>query len=200
MGNMAHKSVTSADVDGRSRVDKLSLADPKEALKVARAIRHPWYRCQALSKVSEHWGTKEQRLALLQEALDAAQEQSEINRIVSVSAWPLAVMAKVDRGVVPKHLRRLVDVAAGEPHSLRRADALFMLAEAMRADTPLLSMVVPSLIEALLHGHGWRIDRLIRWTIEITKSSLPETVDRLVEHHSEGREKRVLIESLRLGK
>jgi hypothetical protein len=190
-------SISRDDVLGRARTDKLSLTDPQAALKVARAIRHPWYRCQALSKVAEHWGTKAQRLSLLEEALAVAQEQQEINRVVTVSAWPLGVMVGIDPNAVPKHLQRLVDLASREAHTLRRADALHAVASALRNDPLLLAAVVPALTGALLGGHGWRIDRLIRSTVEIVKPFMPEVADKLVEHHSDGNKKIAFIESLR---
>jgi hypothetical protein len=194
---MADASITRDDVLGRSLSDKLSLTDPQKALKVARAIRHPWYRCQALSKVAEHWGTKAQRLGLLEEALAAAKEQREINRIVTVSAWPLGVMVGIEPDTVRDHLNRLVNLAIGEGHTLRRADALYAVARAIRDNPSLLEAVVPALMEALLNGRGWRIDRLIRLTVEIIKSSMPEVADKLMEHHSDDSKKLTLIALLR---
>jgi hypothetical protein len=190
-------SITRDDVRGRARADELSMTDPQKALKVARAIRHPWYRCQALSKVAEHWGTQTQRLGLLEEALAAAQEQQEINRIVTVSAWPLGVMVGIDPDAVREHLQRLVHLANSEEHTLRRADALHWVAFAVRNNPSLLAAVVPSLVQALFGGHGWRIDRLIRATVEIVERSMPEVVDRLIEHHADGSKKRAFVASLR---
>jgi hypothetical protein len=190
-------SITSNDVRGRSRADQLSLTNPQEALKVARAIRHPWYRCQALSKIAEHWGTIGQRLALLDEAIAAAQKQPEINRVVTVSAWPLAVMVRIAPDAIPAHLQRLIHLAGREPHPLRRADALYAVANAVRENPSLLADVVPSLTGALLSGHGWRIDRLIRRTVDIVKGPMPEVADKLIEHHSEGSKKSSFIESMR---
>lgn len=51
---MVDSSITKEDVAGRARVRKLVLTEPREALKIARAIRHPWYRCQSLAMVAEH--------------------------------------------------------------------------------------------------------------------------------------------------
>ncbi len=193
---MIETSITRDDVRGRSRVDQLSLSDPREALKVARAIRHPWYRCQSLSKVAEHWGTQVQKLELLEEALADAQMQEEINRVVTVSAWPLRVMVGIAREAVVPHLHRLVDLSSAEGHTLRRADGLYEVGSAVRDDPALLAVVVPSLVQALVGGRGWRIDRLIRSTVEMVKVPMPQVVDQLVAHHGEGAKKRALIASL----
>lgn len=193
---MNDPSITREDVRGRARVDALAPADPREALKVARAIRHPWYRCQSLAKVAEHWGTKQQRMAVLIEALESAQTQSEINRVVTVSAWPLRVMAPLEEGTAAIHLVRLVKLADNEPHSLRRADALSAIAHSVQGRPSLLMLVVPSLVRALLQGYGWRIDRLTQWNAEIVQGTMPEVLEQLVAHHSEGRKKQLLVASL----
>ncbi|MDR2012513.1 MAG: hypothetical protein LBQ20_05630 [Rhodanobacter sp.] len=193
---MVDPSITSADVRGRALAGDLSRTDPPEALKVARAIRHPWYRCQALSDVAESWGAHTQKLQVLEEALAVAGEQSEINRIVSASAWPLRVMVGVAPNDVAAHLRRLVALAEQEPHTLRRADALSLLAFAVRQEPFFLALVSPSLANALLNGWGWRIDRLIRDAVEMLSDSMPDVIEKLVEHHGEGREKRAFLKSL----
>jgi hypothetical protein len=172
------------------------LTDPRAALKLARAIRHPWYRCQSLAKVAEHWGTKRQRLELLEEALEAAQQQDEINRKVTVSAWPMKLMVSVAPENAKTHLQQLVDQADGEEHSLRRADALYALAKAVQSSELLLEIVMPSLSRALQTGRGWRIDRLIRFTIDIVKGSMPLVARDIAAHHSDGGKKQALLASL----
>ncbi|MBL8467802.1 MAG: hypothetical protein JNM73_08355 [Methyloversatilis discipulorum] len=133
---------------------------------------------------------------MLEEALAVAGEQSEINRIVTVSAWPLRVMVGFAPDDVAVHLRRLVTLAEQEPHSLRRADGLSALAFAVRQESSLLALVGPSLVGALLSGRGWRIDRLIRDAVELLSESMPDVVEQLIEHHGEGREKRAFLKSL----
>lgn len=196
---MIDRSITDADVRGRAKADKLSLTDPQQALNVARAIRHPWYRCQALSRVAEVWGTRAQKIEVLEEALAVAGEQTEINRIVTVSAWPLRVMVGVAPNAMAAHLRRLVTLAETELHTLRRADALSALAFSVRTEPPLLAEVSSSLVNALLSGHGWRIDRLIRDAVELLKDSKPDVTQKLIEHHSEGQKKRAFLKTLSRG-
>lgn len=193
---MTDRSITTAGVRGRATAYQLAEVNPREALKVARSISHPWYRCQALAKVAEVWGTKRQKMDVLEEALAAAQEQSEINRIVTVSSWPLAVMRRVDLEAVAAHLRRLVSLAEREPHTLRRADALAHLAGAARNEPSLLAVIGPSWVNALRHGRGWRIDRLIRDAVELLGASMPEVTEQLIEHHGEGRHKRAFLQRL----
>jgi hypothetical protein len=170
---MADSSITKEDVAGRAHVHKLALTEPREALKVARAIRHPWYRCQSLSTVAEHWGSAAQRKDVLIEAFRSAEEQTQINRIVTVASWPMRVMASVDADATPQHLRRFVELADQEPHSLRRADALFALACSVSETPTLLALVIPSLVDALLLSYGWRTDRIIECSLQMVKTAMP---------------------------
>jgi len=137
---------------------------------------------------------------LLEEALRAAQEQREINRIVTVSAWPLRVMVGFSPESVAPHLQRLVTLANDEPHPVRRADALSALVSSVRDHPSLLTPAVSSLVSALLAGRGWRIDRLIRNYLEIVGRCMPEVLDELVEHHGNGRTKRVFVKALNEGR
>lgn len=193
---MVDSSITKEDVAGRARVHKLVLTDPREALKVARAIRHPWYRCQSLSVVAEHWGNATQRRDVLVEALRSAEDQTQINRIVTVASWPLRVMASINVDAIPQHLRRFVELANQELHTLRRADALFALANSVSGRPELLVLVVPSLVNALLLSYGWRTDRLIEWSLQMVKTVMPEALEPLVARHRAGSKKRRLEASL----
>ena len=190
---MARQPITRADVAGRSRVGDLVESSPRQALKTARSIKHPWYRCQSLSTVAEHWGTRKQKLEVLDEAFSAANEQDSVNRIVTVSAWPIRVLVALDPEKARPHLEKLLELADTEPHSLRRAQALFALAAALGDNTRLLDIVLPSLHRALMHGRGWRIDRLIRWSVEITKAWSAEETRQLILHHSDGAKKSRLM-------
>lgn len=185
-------TISQEDVKGRARVGKLAPINPALALKTARAIRHPWYRCQALSTVAAHMD-KHRILDVLLEALDAAKQQSEINRIVTASAWPMRNLARIHPQLAESYIESLVTLANTEPHSLRRADALFALASSVSASRNHMRLVVPSLVQALLSGQGWRIDRLIRYSIEMIQAAQPDALASLVDHHSENRKKTQLL-------
>lgn len=190
---MSDDSITPADVRGRSTVHRLVPVDAHRALAVARAIHHPWYRCQSIATVAEHWGTKSEKVALVEEAIRAAHEQGEINRIVTVCRWPLHVLSTLDAERTAQHVAALVTLANREPHTLRRADALFSLTQGLGSLPDVKRSIMPSLAEALLAGRGWRIDRLIEQTCAMVESTYPDTLVRLVKHHGEGAKKQRLI-------
>ena len=105
------------------------------AVSLARAIRHPWYRCQSLAIAGMEIDDPKLRLTLVDEALAAADELEEPNRVVTVASWPIEVLAA--HGPTPRlqsEVERLLAVAGTEPHTLRRADALAMLLARAWAD------------------------------------------------------------------
>lgn len=187
--------ITREDVAARTRVGKLAPQHPGRALDVAQAIKHPWYRCQALSTVAEYLSGREQDRVLV-EALAAAQQQDEINRIVTVSSWPLRVLVNAGSGLADTYLEKLVVLADTEPHHLRRSHALQALAFAVSGHPELLGRVVPSLVDALIGGRGPRIDRCIRDTFELVQAAKPELTWAVAMHHKPGRQRDRLLAAI----
>jgi hypothetical protein len=192
---MGEHSISQADVAGRARVDALAPSDAKAALQIARAIKHPWYRCQALTKVAEHLRGKE-RQDLLLVALKAAREQPEPNRVVTVSAWPIRALVDSSPTKAEERLEEMLDLAEHEPHNLRRAHALQSLAFSLSKSPRLLAKVIPALSTALLGGGGPRIDRCIRDTFELVRSTNPELLRALALHHKPNRQQQLLLASI----
>lgn len=192
---MSELSITRDDVRARSLVWEMASDDPKAAAEAAHRIRHPWYRCQALARVAE-LSSGPVRYKLLEAAFSAAKEQREPNRIVTVSSWPLRVLADSSSEGAAQVARFLVDVAETEPHNLRRAHALQALAGAAAGHPALLSLIVPALASAILGGGGPRIDRVIRDTFELVRVSNPELLRPLAQHHKSNRQQERLLASL----
>jgi len=157
----SHSEVKPEDVQGRAAVAKLLSSDRDEALRRARAIRHPWYRCQSLTYVAEAEKSRHTAIRLLQEALDAAREQTEANRIVSVASWPLRHLAKLDaaaaRGITVELLRTI----STEPHGLRRLDGLSRILWAVAESADLRHLVQPAFAHAVSESVGWRTERTV---------------------------------------
>ena len=79
-----------ASVHGRSRVREIAPKDWSQALDVARKIPDGWYRAQALSTVAEN-APEERVLAVLEEAVKAANACHDEYGMVAVLSWPLQV-------------------------------------------------------------------------------------------------------------
>ena len=149
-------------IRGRTRADQLVSTDPAEALKVARSIRHPWYRCQALSSVARNVVDPSAAGAILASALSAANEQLEPNRIISISSWPLSLLVHIDRADTQNNVDRLLAIISKEPHSIRRADGLLALLGAIHSDQTMREQVLSPLISALRVSTARKTGRLVR--------------------------------------
>src|SRR5882757_11190040 len=124
--------VTPDDVRGRTRATELAETDVDAAAEAAYRIRHPWYRCQALTAVADAQPDKLRAIRLVDDAFRAAKEQDEINRSVTVASWPLRVCVRLAPERARKELSELLDTASREPHTLRRGDAMHALLFAVR--------------------------------------------------------------------
>ena len=187
--------VTTRDVRGRAQVSRLAATDAKAALKLADTIAHAWYRCQALTAAAEQLRGREQ-LAALAKAFAAAKEQSEPNRIVTVASWPVGAVAKVNPALAAEWIAELMVIAETEPHNLRRAHALQALAFVTSPNPEILGLVIPALAEALLGGQGPRIDRVIRDTFELVRSTHPQLLPALALHHKANSQQQNLLSTL----
>jgi hypothetical protein len=128
------REIKNEDVSGRDRVwDLVKDSELNVALDLARAIKHPWYRCQSLSRVAEIREPLSEKRELIREAVQAALECEEPNRIVTVASWPLKVMA--DNGLaedIREQLDPLLEILKQEENPVRRIDALAHLVAAFR--------------------------------------------------------------------
>lgn len=111
-------------------------------------------------------------------------------------AWPMRQLVHIKPELAEREIKSLVALAELEPHTLRRADALFALSWSVSEVNSHLQLIVPSLIQALLGGHGRRIGRLIRYSVDLIQKAQPEALDALILHHSENRQKKKLLLNL----
>jgi hypothetical protein len=161
--NGGAERVTSEDVAGRREAQVLSRTDVRRALAVARAIRHPWYRCQALASVADAMSTPTARDAALTEAVEAAFQQLEPNRIACAGSWPLRVMVRHGHAGVRRLVGRLLNVLEKEEHGLRRLDGLAAVIGPLLAIRELRTLAWPSFLAAADASTGWRTERIVSW-------------------------------------
>lgn len=154
------------DVGGRSATEKLLPERPQEALAVARRINHPWYRCQALSSVAEAVSSRVDAVRILNEALSAAREQAEPNRVVTVATWPLRPLLELNSQAAAREVESLIGVALREEHGLRRLHALDFLLAAVAAHPSLRAQVAQHYLHTAQDCKGWRAERIIAFRAE----------------------------------
>lgn len=155
------KSITPEDVRGRSESAKALERSRSDALKIARAIKHPWYRCQALAYIAGSDHSPSNSLPLLEEAVSAAYELSDPNRIVSVASWPLGHFVKASPSKAESLINRLLKTIAEEVHGLRKLDGISMVLNAVSSEKELRALVLPVFNNAATNSVGWRTDRIV---------------------------------------
>jgi hypothetical protein len=169
-----------AGVEGRSRVENLIRSNVGQAVEEARAIAHPWYRCQSLTRAAAELKKPDSADALLREALAAAHEQAEPNRIVTVAAWPIRVLVQRGAAGVANEVERLLRIIAPEPNPIRRADALLMLLGAVFPDAALRRRVLEPLLAACLASRGWKGRRILQFTAALMAGESREAAERVL--------------------
>jgi len=105
--------------------------DPDRALRLARVIEDPWFRCQALAWAAR-FGADRRVTPVAREALAAAQGSSDAYRRSAAMAWP--IRALLERGQSPAALEGLAIAVAESgaiPNATNRLDALLWLWEAV---------------------------------------------------------------------
>lgn len=143
-------------VNKRALVQKLAATDSTKALEIARNISEPWYRCQSLAQVAWVLKDRKQYETVIKEALAAAYELDEPNRVVSVASWAV-------RAMVARSDRRLKSVVDGllekiqlQKNPVRQADALFFLFEAVYYESSLRAPVLERLLRACEEMNSWK--------------------------------------------
>jgi hypothetical protein len=153
--------ITAGDVQGRAEATRLARTDRKAAFAVARKIVHPWYRCQALTAIAGEITSSHERVAALMEAMEAAYEQQEPNRIACVGASPLRALVAVDNATARPEVERLLATISTEPHGLRRLDGLRGILGAVLNSPELRDLVLPVFMQAADASSGWRTERMV---------------------------------------
>jgi hypothetical protein len=167
-------------VAARATVAKLAANDPQQALRLARSIEHPWYRCQAIASIVEANLSSRDAEELLDEAFTAASSQSEPNRVASVAFWPLRLLVSTGSDKAVLRTRELLQVIAKEPHGLRKLDGLRAILTAVVSSHELRELVLKPFTLASAASQGWRTERIIDIVAEILIPFDREAASRLL--------------------
>ena len=147
-------------VRDRQIVSELAETDNHAALKVARRIDVPWYRCQALARVARYAPHSEFD-DRIDEAFAAANAASEAYDRVAVSAWPLRAM--IERGQtsrLPELLVKLRSMADVIDHPVSRMDAMGSLLDGVfPAGDPYRRDMFDAYVRACRAANSWKAGR-----------------------------------------
>ena len=182
---------TPQSVQLRSQVKNVVKTDFDKALILARNIPDGWYRCQSLAQVGHEMnGSKSEFLKIAKEGLKAAVETEQPNRIVSASSWVIWVMAKrediKDSEILPI-VEKMLEIMRGEPHPVKRSDALFFLFEAIYSRKNFRELILKPLLDACQEMKSWKKPRTlgdIVLVLAIDDLKRAETVLEMIEKES----------------
>ena len=125
----------------RDQAARVARTDIAAALRIARNIRDPWFRCQALAHGAWHETDQKPFFGPLTESLESGWSINNPNRAVTAIAWPVAALARRSfpgpdaKGRTNRVLRtviaRLARVVTEDPSPVSRADALLLHVHAL---------------------------------------------------------------------
>jgi hypothetical protein len=184
-----------AGAESRSKVTRLLPTDFAAALAEARSNPHPWYRCQSLTSVAEEVPDDASATALLDEALTAAKEQEEPNRIVSVASWPIGLLTRRSLRDVSGDVAELLEIVSREPNPIRRADALLLLLRAVIRDQQLRHDVLVQLLSACSSTRSWKARRILKFAaLALVQGKMAEHVISQIPESRESRRAKEMLE------
>jgi hypothetical protein len=147
-------------VGERARVSDLAATDNHGALRIARGIGDPWYRCQSLACVARFapHGEFDDRIA---EAFAACFDAPNAYKLVAVAAWPICAL--IEREQTPRLrelIPRLLKMADSIDHPVSRMDALGSLLYAVfPAGDPFRKTVFQEYARACEVANSWKASR-----------------------------------------
>ncbi|MBK6722818.1 MAG: hypothetical protein IPO41_08485 [Acidobacteria bacterium] len=165
-------------LDPRKKTWEIAQTDPAAASRFAAAIPDEWYRSQALAMVAWHTKSKPSFLRIVKEALTAAKKLPGPNRRVSCSAWIIRAIARRGNIDLAETVQEsLLDIEK-EENPVRRADALFLVYEAVFSVVDVREMVFASLWRSISEMKSWKKDRLLS---NLALTIAVDDVDRAVD-------------------
>lgn len=146
---------------------------PNEALRLARQVKDPWFRAQALSWVARF--TDGDPVSIAVEAANAANEGDDNYKKCAVRAWDIAALAERDR--IQEARNCLCEILNGaqnvEPAS-SRCEALLLLLQAglkiAHADAENVFKVMEASCPPKEH---WRCKRALRDGAKLISGEMP---------------------------
>lgn len=184
----------------RDLVGELAQAEPVRALEVARNISEPWYRCQSLAHVAWYLEDRKQSEKVIGEALAAAYEHYEPNRVVSVASWAVRAMVKQSDRRLSSVVDELLQRIKRESNPVRQADALFFLFEAVFYESRLRDRVLDALLAACEQMNSWKRPCILSDIALVFAKDDPERAAQIVDLIGEGRWSRKTGREIAAGK
>jgi hypothetical protein len=187
-------------VTKRNLVSQLAVSEPLKALEAARSISDPWYRCQSLAHVA--WNLEDRKLSekVIAEALAAAYEHDEPNRVVTVASWAVRAMVKKSDRRLSSVVDGLLDKIQREANPVRQADALVFLFEAVFYEPRVRELVLNALLRACEQMNSWKRPLILSDVALVFALDDPNRASQIIDLMGEGRMSRKTRREMAAGK
>lgn len=178
------------NVDAREKAQQLARSDPEQAYAIARAIRDPWYRCQALAFAGRHAGG-ELAVRALNEAVEASAAGGDGYRRLTVRAWPIrAAIERSQSGLASRWLREaLSEIETVDPLPSRAETLWWLWAAAFPGGDRMRAAVKGAVLAHCPPDRSWRAERLYRYMIATLAEAAPADALALLAAMPQGRAK-----------
>ena len=145
----------------RQKVRRLAENDLVKAYDLAKTIKHPWYRCQALAMVAETVELLKLK-TILQQSFESAMQCHDENRRVLVACWPLEVAIKREEPVLATSFLAECEKQINSDNDIISRWCCTSVVHVIKTDIALLNSFFETFSYATSKGHGWRVERSIR--------------------------------------
>jgi hypothetical protein len=184
----------------RDKVSRIAKNDFSKALKLARKISEPWFKCQALADVARY-APEADVVAIAKEAINAAQAAEDNYQKVAATAWP--IRALIERGHEEEAAHRLIEfleLSIRIENPVSHIDALFLLWEAfLPATGKSKELVLRTLDDSCIQTQHWKAWYLLRDTALIIASENRTEALRIGNLIPEGKYKRQALKRIEAG-
>ena len=146
---------------------------PTEALLLARQVKDPWFRAQALSWVARF--TDGDPVFIAAEAANAANQSDDNYKKCAVRAWEIAALAERDRiQQARNHLREILNATQNVEPASSRGEALLLLLQAGLKIAHEDAVNVFKVMEASCQPkEHWRCKRALRDGAKLISGDIP---------------------------
>jgi len=157
----------------RDHAVSLVKSSPKEALAVARQVKDPWFRAQALSWVARF--TDGDPVSIAAEAANAAREGDDNYKKCAVRAWGIAALAERARIQEARQCLSeiLKDVQKVGPASSRCEALLLLLQAGLKIDRKDADQVFKIMEASCRPEEHWRCKRALREGAKLISGEIP---------------------------
>jgi hypothetical protein len=184
----------------RDQAASIAATNPAGALEIARRIGDAWFRCQALAHAALHWPEPAQRIKIIDESFEAAENCRTDYKRVAVAVWPLKVVVLTHE---EKRYRARIGVMLEQAKAIENpiscVHAIEQILGAIHGAPKEMVGAVLAEFETACHKiRSWKVDWAIQHVAVCYFAHAPDQMLKLVESMASKRIQRKTLKDLEL--